>query len=201
MAKRGIVVVLDREFLVWFTRNLEWSKNYTSTSTSRLPNESRYVKRISFRQTSLISSSESRFDKRDLFRFLDKRVSLKIICRVTHKSWRLKIEWFPRNREWSDFNYYPILLCQSFDNKNFNLSEKKLLLSGDIECNPGPVIIHNLLNTRLRRHRLTPLDVGCSGDCFFKSVSHQLYGDSSHHLAIRATSVEYLRTNPERFNI
>ena len=79
------------------------------------------------------------------------------------------------------------------------MSEKKLLLSGDIECNPGPVIIHNLLNTRLRRHGLTPLDVGGSGDCFFKSVSHQLYGDSSHHLAIRATSVEYLRTNPERF--
>ena len=34
---------------------------------------------------------------------------------------------------------------------------------------------------------------------FFKSVSHQLYGDSSHHLEIRATGVDYLRTNPERF--
>lgn len=49
---------------------------------------------------------------------------------------------------------------------------------------------------------MTPLDVGGCGDCFFKSVSHQLYGDASHHLAIRATGVsEYLhvRTNPERF--
>lgn len=50
------------------------------------------------------------------------------------------------------FNYYPILLCQSFDNKNFSFAEKKLLLSGDVELNPGPVIIHNLLNTRLHRH-------------------------------------------------
>ena len=109
---------------------------------------------------------------------------------------------FQRESCWTsrcNFNYYPILLYQSFDNKNFNLSEKKLLLSGDVELNPGPVIMHNLLNTRLRRHGLTPLDVGGSGDCFFKSVSHQLYGESSHHLAIRATGVEYLRTNPERF--
>lgn len=30
-------------------------------------------------------------------------------------------------------------------------------------------------------------------------VSHQLYGDGSHHLATRATGVEYLRTNPARF--
>lgn len=38
---------------------------------------------------------------------------------------------------------------------------------------------------------------GC--DCFFKSVSHQLYGDSTHHLAIRQTAVQYLRQNLERF--
>ena len=28
-------------------------------------------------------------------------------------------------------------------------------------------------------------------------TSHQLYGDSSHHLEIRATGVEYLRKNPD----
>ena len=56
-----------------------------------------------------------------------------------------------------------------------------------------------LLNYRLYRHGLRPLDVGGGGDCFFKSVSHQLFGDSSHHLAIRYTAVQYLRENPERF--
>lgn len=44
---------------------------------------------------------------------------------------------------------------------------------------------------------LRPLDVGRGGDCLFKSVSHQLYGDSSHHLAIRNTAVHYLRENPD----
>lgn len=34
---------------------------------------------------------------------------------------------------------------------------------------------------------------------FFKSVSHQLYVDSRHYLAIRNTAVQYLKENPERF--
>ena len=45
--------------------------------------------------------------------------------------------------------YYPMFLCQYLDNKNFNLSEKKLLLSGDIDLNPGPAIMPELLNIRL----------------------------------------------------
>ena len=58
-----------------------------------------------------------------------------------------------------------MFLCQYF---SFNLSEKKLLLSGDIELNPGPVIMPDLLNIPLLRRGLIPLDVGgLSGDCFF----------------------------------
>lgn len=34
---------------------------------------------------------------------------------------------------------------------------------------------------------------------FFKSVSHQLCGDSSSHLELRTTGVRYLTENPERF--
>ena len=92
------------------------------------------------------------------------------------------------------------------------ISPKNILLSGDVELNPGPITNDNsslalisntradfLLNYRLYRHGLRPLDVGGGGDCFFKSVSHQLFGDSSHHLAIRYTAVQYLRENPERF--
>ena len=73
------------------------------------------------------------------------------------------------------------------------------MLSGDVELNPGPAEIPTLLNTRLTRHGLIPLDVGGSGDCFFRSVSHQLYGNCSHHLEIRTACAEYLRANPERF--
>jgi len=46
---------------------------------------------------------------------------------------------------------------------------------------------------------LRPHDVGGAGDCFFRAVSHQLYGDSSHHLHIREVGVQYLRDNPESF--
>ncbi|CAH3044822.1 unnamed protein product, partial [Pocillopora meandrina] len=72
-----------------------------------------------------------------------------------------------------------------------------ILLSGDVELNPGPVTDFStlsqattndrsnfLLNYRLLRHGLNQLDVGGGGDCFFKSVSYQLYGDSHHHLEL-----------------
>ena len=94
-----------------------------------------------------------------------------------------------------------------------NSSEQNILLSGDVELNPGPATGENtpavkeicssdpnfVLECRMIRYGLTPLDVGGRGDCFFKSVSHQLCGDSSHHLELRATGVRYLTDNPERF--
>ena len=86
----------------------------------------------------------------------------------------------------------------------------KLLTSGDIELNPGPEQNLNsqtilsvgstmLLNLRLRQLGLRPVDVGGEGDCFFRAVSHQLYGDPNHHLFIRQAGVQYLSNNPERF--
>ena len=77
---------------------------------------------------------------------------------------------FEQQKCWtSSRNYecYPGFLFELFDNNNYLLSEKKVLLSGDIELNPGPWEIPILLNTRLIRHGLIPLDVGGSGDCFF----------------------------------
>ena len=86
----------------------------------------------------------------------------------------------------------------------------KLLTSGDIELNPGPLQNVNtqttlsvgstiLLNFRQRQLGLRPLDVGGAGDCFFRAVSHQLYGDPRHHLQIRQVGINYLRANPEYF--
>ena len=67
-----------------------------------------------------------------------------------------------------------------------------MLLSGDIELNPGPVTNNNvllqnnsdMLRSKLSIYGLRPVDVGGGGDCFFKSVSHQLYGDPNNHLEI-----------------
>lgn len=76
--------------------------------------------------------------------------------------------------------------------------------------NPGPNIDNTtigfslsnpnfILHYRMLRHGLRPLDVGGGGDCLVKSISHQLYGDSSHHLEIRTIAVRYFTENPDRF--
>ena len=48
---------------------------------------------------------------------------------------------------------------------------------------------HNfILRYRMFRHGLQPLDVGGEGDCLFKSISHQLYGDSNHHACLKTST-------------
>ena len=103
---------------------------------------------------------------------------------------------------------------KNFKSKQYSGSDiEKLLLSDDIEMNPGPAenVINKsicfspqdnsiLLTTRLHRHGLRPLDVGGGGgDCFFRAVAHQLYGDPNFHLNIMALGVDYLRKHPGRF--
>ena len=43
------------------------------------------------------------------------------------------------------------------------------------------------------------MDVGGQGDCFFKSVSHQIHGEAAMHFNIRMAGIRYLRDHPERF--
>ena len=56
-----------------------------------------------------------------------------------------------------------------------------------------------LLSFQLHQLGLRPQDVGGAGDCFFRAISHQLYGDPSYHRYIRQAGIHYLRENPERF--
>ena len=41
------------------------------------------------------------------------------------------------------------------------------------------------MQSRLGELDLPSIDAGGAGDCFFRSVSHQLYGNSNHHMRIR----------------
>ena len=70
----------------------------------------------------------------------------------------------------------------------FFVARRKLLLSGDIELNPGPSE-YLVLTQRLTELGLRLLDVGGDGDCFFKAVSHQLFGTPDSHLAIRHAGI------------
>ena len=59
------------------------------------------------------------------------------------------------------------------------------------------------MQSRLGELGLQSIDVGGAGDCFFRSVhvSHQLYGNSNHHMRIHTAGVQFtcMRENPERF--
>ena len=48
----------------------------------------------------------------------------------------------------------------------------------------SPISSENLMQSRLGEHGIQSIDVGGAGDCFFRSVSHQLYGNSNHHIGV-----------------
>ena len=55
------------------------------------------------------------------------------------------------------------------------------------------------MQSRVGELGLQSIDVGGAGDCFFRSVSHQLYCISNHHMRICTAGVQFMRDNPERF--
>ena len=57
----------------------------------------------------------------------------------------------------------------------------------------------NRLTERLRLIGLIPHDVGGCGDCFFKSVSYQLYRTADLHLQIRMAGISHLQDYPELY--
>ena len=125
------------------------------------------------------------------------------------------LKYIHKAKKRSCISHHPTTMCvlnssTILKNDKFCVSDKKLMMSGDIELNPGPLTnvsskvraslpAYNIVENKLEQLGLRPLDVGGEGDCFFRAISHQLYGDSNHHLDIRIAGVNYLRENPERF--
>ena len=63
----------------------------------------------------------------------------------------------------------------------------------------SPIFSENLMPSRLGELGLQSIDVGGAGDCLLRPVSHQLYGNSNHHMCIHTAWVQFMRDNPERF--
>ena len=63
----------------------------------------------------------------------------------------------------------------------------------------SPISSENLMQSRLGELGLQSIDVGGACDCFFRSVSYQLYGNSNHHMHIRTAGVQFMRNSPQRF--
>ena len=76
-------------------------------------------------------------------------------------------------------------------------SDKRLFVCGD----PGPVNIRSMsvLTTRLARIGRKPVNIVGDGNCFSRSLSHQLYRTEDRHSQIRALAIQYLINCPEHF--
>ena len=87
--------------------------------------------------------------------------------------------------------------------KNKESDKRFLFVCGDIELNPGPVNISSMslsvLTTRLARIGRKPVNTIGDGNCFLRSVSHQLYGTENRHPQIRALAIQHLINFPEHF--
>ena len=83
----------------------------------------------------------------------------------------------------------------------FHCCHNKSSLKGGMHSNTA--VAHdspwNCLSQRLSQIGLIPHDVGGSGDCFFKSVSHQLYGNADQHVEIRMAGISHLHNHPELY--
>ena len=76
-----------------------------------------------------------------------------------------------------------------------------LFLRGDIELNPGPLVNtpQSVLTSKLATIGLKPINIVGDGNCFFHSVSHQLYQTEDRHPQIRALAIQHLINCPEHF--
>ena len=75
-------------------------------------------------------------------------------------------------------------------------------MCGDVELNIGPVNISNVLAVLTRRLASIgrkPVNTVGDGNCFFRSISHQLYGTEDRHPQIRALAIQHLINCPEYF--
>ena len=57
----------------------------------------------------------------------------------------------------------------------------------------------SLLRARLAQIGRTPVNITGDGNCFFRSVSHELYHTETHHAQIRALAIQHLINCPEHF--
>ena len=94
-----------------------------------------------------------------------------------------------------------LILRRRTNNLNFKLStdvEKKPVMQSNSS-------IMQLVSSMILMHSWfyelgsQAIDVVGAGECFFRSVLHQLYGNNNHRMQVRSAGVQYMRDHPERF--
>lgn len=68
--------------------------------------------------------------------------------------------------------------------------------SGDSEATADAVF-----RDAMRRKGLSVVDVEPDGNCLFRSVSHQIFGDAERHYPVRKACVEHMSRHKARFGV
>ena len=55
------------------------------------------------------------------------------------------------------------------------------------------------LKRKLRPIGLLPCDVGGSGDCFFRALSHQMFGNPDKHMLVRDCGITHMNNDPQLY--
>ena len=115
-----------------------------------------------------------------------------------HKIWRL---WYNRDTFYSKYAFNMKTQKCKMRQKHCSCIHRcnnKSSLKGGMHHNTADSL-WNCLSQRLAQIGLIPRDVGGSGDCFFKSVSHQLYGTADLHVEVRMAGITHLHNYPELY--
>ena len=85
-------------------------------------------------------------------------------------------------------------MCESYDQlcefqtTQYNADHHEVIIRPSMQNHSStmqlisPISSENLMQSRLGELGLQSIDVDGAGDCFFRSVSHQFYGNSNHHM-------------------
>ena len=114
--------------------------------------------------------------------------------------------WFPTkpNLRKSTFRNKCFVNCiKTSDSNNYSTIQIFRSLSGGMNPTDSQSsdidASYSRMTCRLFDKGLQALDCRSSGDCFFKSISHQYYGTPEFHHLIRQAGVHYLEQHPELF--
>ena len=115
-----------------------------------------------------------------------------------HKIWQL---WYNRDTFYSKYAFNMKTQKCKMRQKHcsrIHRCNNKSSLKGGMHHNTADSL-WNCLSQRLAQIGLIPRDVEGSGDCFFKSVSHQLYGTADLHVEVRMAGISHLHNYPELY--
>ena len=108
-----------------------------------------------------------------------------------------------KQHKFCTLNNPKILSTNKCNIQRIKTSNKRFLFTcGDVELNTGPVNISNILAVLTRRLASIgrkPVNTVGDGNCFFRSISHQLYRTEDRHPQIRALAIQHLINCPEYF--